>query len=550
MRIIGIDVGTTSIKAVELDSAFGRYEVQEYHEQKIELGADPSQEVSRLLLSLPKAPDRIVMCLKTRQVTLRNLQLPTRDKKAIAAGVGFELEDDLPFSIEQAAYDYSILSQSKAGSQVHVGATLQRSVTTALDGWISAGIDPYLITTEAWAYRTLLNRVLTAKEQENPILLVQMGHEHTTLYVQWRGMPVLARDISWGGKDLTLSICQKYHLAIEQAEIAKLDHGFVVPPAQAGDVTKAQIAFSDALTEPLKRLLSELRQVVFTAKNVTDLSVTQIYTSGGTSLLPGLSHVLEQILKIPTKPLPALSSIATSGVTYSEGTDAIFLLSASLALCMVGAERSTAINFRKGVFGKYGRSRELNLANLKKPLMAAGAIALCFFVSMFVQSSFYGSQINDTNAELEKSVKTFFGHLSNSAVRTYMSNVSTLKTQVKSELNKQRELVKVTSPNPKSPISFLREISSAVPKDILVDMTKFQLGAAPASSYLSSGPSSASLTFLVGSPEMVEKLSTIFSGKLSEMQKSKIEETTAPGGEGKRWKITISGKPTEDSFGK
>ena len=66
------------------------------------------------------------MSLKTRQVTFRNLQLPTRDKKAIQSGVGFELEDELPFSIENAAYDYSIISQSKAGTQVHVAATLKK----------------------------------------------------------------------------------------------------------------------------------------------------------------------------------------------------------------------------------------------------------------------------------------------------------------------------------------------------------------------------------------------------------------------------------------
>ena len=35
------------------------------------------------------------------QVTFRNLHLPTRDKKAIQAGVGFELDDELPFDSEK-----------------------------------------------------------------------------------------------------------------------------------------------------------------------------------------------------------------------------------------------------------------------------------------------------------------------------------------------------------------------------------------------------------------------------------------------------------------
>ena len=33
MRIVGIDLGTSSIKAVEVDSAFGRFEIHDYHEQ-------------------------------------------------------------------------------------------------------------------------------------------------------------------------------------------------------------------------------------------------------------------------------------------------------------------------------------------------------------------------------------------------------------------------------------------------------------------------------------------------------------------------------------
>jgi general secretion pathway protein L len=550
MRIIGVDIGSTSIKAVEIDSAFGRYEVQEYHEQALVPGEDSGHAVARLLATLPKAPDRLAMSLKTRNVTFRNLQLPTRDKKAIQSGVGFELEDELPFSIENAAFDYSIISQSKAGTQAHVATTLSKSLATTLDGWTAAGVDPDLVTTEAWAYRTLMNRVLSPEQQNQPVLLIQIGNERTTFYVHWRGVPILARDIAWGGADLTLAICQKYQIPVDQAETAKLDHGFVIPPAQKKEVTAEQVEFSDALTQPLEKLLAELRQIELTARSLTDLTLQQIYTSGGSSMLPGLNQVIEQVNKIPVKPLPALSSIATSGVTYSENTDAKFLLAASLCLCLVGSDRSLAINFRKGQYAKIGLTRELNMESLRRPLMAVGAIALCFFVSVIAQTSFYSSRITETNSALEKSVKSFFGSLSNSAVRTYMSNTSTLKSSVAKELKKQRELNELSTPNPKEPLGFVRELSSAIPKDLVVDLTKLSLGAAPTESYLSNADSSASLTFLVGKPEMVDRLSSIMTGKLSGLQKTKVEEVPGPGGEGKRWKITYTGKPTEESFGK
>ena len=79
----------------------------------------------------------------------------------------------------------------------------------------------------------------------------------------------------------------------------------------------------------------------------------------------------------------------------------------------------------------------------------------------------------------------------------------------------------------------------------------------------------ASLTFLVSNPQMAEKLATLLGAKLEGIQRSKTEEITvtppepvaaaspAPGAPPatppapmKRWKITFSGKPTEDAYGK
>ena len=54
MRILGLDLGSNSVKAVELDSAFGRYEIHEYHEQMVAPGADPFQAAADLISTLPK----------------------------------------------------------------------------------------------------------------------------------------------------------------------------------------------------------------------------------------------------------------------------------------------------------------------------------------------------------------------------------------------------------------------------------------------------------------------------------------------------------------
>ncbi len=560
MRILGIDLGTKSIKAVEVDSAFGRYEIHEYHEEPVDAGGDPAAPLMRLMQSLHKQPDRVVVTMRSSLITLRNLNLPTKDKKAIQSSIGFELEDELPFAIENAAYDFTTLAQSKGGSQVHVAITLKQHVQNALNQWHGAQVDPDLITSESWAYRCLINRIIgpagaapqaaTTLAHDKPVLLVHLGHERTVLYLHWQGAPVISREISWGGKDLTLAICQKYHIPLDQAESAKLDHGFVISETQKNEVNAEQLEFSEALMEPIRDLLREIRQAKLVCKNLTQLPLEMILTSGGTSLLPGLNKVIEDELRTPVKPLQSLSAIATSGVTYSEQTDAAYTLAAAAAMSLVGPDRSITLNFRRGEFAKQGRGRELNLAALKRPAMAVGAVSFCLTLSLCVQSSVYKGQIGKLDKDLEKSMKGFFSGLSSSGIKTYLGNTTTLRASINKELGKQRDLNKLVSPNPHSPLDFLKELSAAVPKDVVVDMTQYQVGAAPAEPFSPSNSGEASLTFLTANPQATERLGNIVGSKLKNMQRGKSEEVNAPDGSGKRWKSTFTGKPQEDSYGK
>jgi general secretion pathway protein L len=563
LRILGIDLGSHSIKAVELDSAFGRYEIHDYHEIARTAGQPTTEALAQLVSSLSKKPDRVVVALRSGQVTFRNLTLPTRDKKAISSGVGFELEDELPFSLDDAIYDYSVLNQSKQATYVHVAATLKKHLAAFLTQLDLANVDADIVTTEAWAYRAFMNRTqgLTAAAAASPadpaggaatthpVLLVHVGHERTTLYLHFRNAPVLAREIAWGGRDLTMAICQRYQIPFDQAEATKLDNGFVVPAAQRVDATAEQLEFSDTLFQPLQELLAAIRQAELSCKNVTHVQISQVYFSGGTAQLPGLIKVLEENLGVPVRPIQALSSIATSGVTYNEQTDAAFLLAASLALSVVGTDRASNINLRKGDFAKVGQTREINYASLKKPLLAVTAIAVCFIASLGVQSRTYKAKIEDVDAQLKRNLTGFFGPLSTSAVSTYMSNTTTLKSTINKDLTKQRELGKLVGPNPHSPLDFLREISQGVPRDVVVDMTQYQVGAAPAGTYQPAGDTSASLTFVVSNPAMAERLATALTPKIGSIQRGPLEESTGADGT-KKWKITFSGKPTEDSYGK
>lgn len=555
MRILGIDIGSHTIKAVELESTFGgRFEIRDYHEIPLLNPAspqpDPLQTLSDFIKNLPKKPERIAMAIRTSHHTFRNLQIPAKAKKAIQAAIGFEMEDELPFASDQSIFDYTFVAQDKQTTQVHVAALLKRNLTSTLGPWLSINLDPDLLTTEAWAFRTLLNRIFDQKADELPSLLVHIGHERTVIYGHWKRAPFLAREIAWGGRDLTLAISKKYGIPLEEAERAKIDHGFVISPSQHEQATAEQIEFSNTLYQPIQHLIQELHQCILTCKNVTRLKAGLITVCGGTALLPGLPKLLETGLQTPVRPLQALNSISSSGVTYSEQTDANFALALSLALCLVGAERNTALNFRKGEFSKQLRSREFDKQLVRRIALGTSAVLSCLFLSLITQSIVYKKELKTVNIDLEKSVQSFFGQISSSAIKTYLNDTKQLRERMNSELTKQRELAKLTGPNPRSPLDFIKEISSSVSKEWVMDVTQFQVGAAPNGIYNPLAEQNVSITLLMANPQTADLLSEALSKKITGLQKSKVEETLAPDGTSKRWKVTLSGKPAEDAYGK
>lgn len=551
MRILGVDLGSSSIKLVEIDSAFGRFEIHDHHEIRVEPTSTPHATLAKWVQNTSRKPDRIITGLDGSRFTFRNLQLPTRDKKAIQASIGFELEDELPFAIDQSAYEFVVLAQAKGASQVHVAVTLRDQLKSAIEPWAKAGVEPDVITTEAWAYRTVLNQVLTPEEQEGPVLLVQLGHHRTTFYLHWRGVPALIRDFSWGGADLTLAISQKRQIPLDQAEEIQANQATIYIDDHPAEITPEQIELSEALKIAAEPMINELRHIQLTARNLTRKPLQKIFLAGGMSLLPGLDRWIQEQFRVPTQKLKSLSASSASGVTYSEQTDSKFLLAAAYALCLVGSGRNSCINYRKGEYAKVSIVQKIDFKTLKKPAMALGAMAASLVLSVSVQSFVFKSRLESTNAQLEKSIKSFFGQVSSSTLRGYLSDTQKLKKAVTAELNKQRELARLFGPNPRSPAAFLNQISIAIPKDTVVDLLQFQAGIPSTESFTKGdAPATSSLTFEVSNPQMGERLAALLGKKLNQMKRGEMEEVSSTSSDLKKWKITLSGTPSEDAYGK
>jgi type IV pilus assembly protein PilM len=559
MRVLGIDIGSRCIRAVELDSAFGRVEVHEYHEHPIRDGVTPEQAVGELIAQLPRKPDKISFALRTQQTTLRNIELPTRDRKSVFSSVGFELDDDLPFEIEDATYEALILSQTSNSSRVHVAATLSSTLKKTIEDLQAAGVDPDVITTEAWAVRSVVNRwfpipqakskVAVLPEQTAPNLVIHIGEKSTLLLGYQLGQPIFARQIGFGGQDITHAIGARYQIGIEEAENAKLTNGFVLSRSQREQGTPEQIEFSDAVQVAADELMREVRHAVLTAKNLTHQSIATLTLSGQTAMLPGLGRLLEEEIRIPVRLAKSLSMVGVSTITYSEKAELSFVLALGAALCLVGPDKNRVLNLRKGEFVKRSQSTPLGISNYRRPALALTAVILCFFASALFQRWHYQKQLKTADTQLEKSLKGFFGQLSTSALKTYTSNPTTLRKKIKDDLEKQRQIAQLAAPNRRSPSIFLKDLSLSVPKDVVVDLIQVQVGASATEPFKMDAPQTVTLEWITHSLESANRLKSILEKKLTDAKFSDPTEVPGKDPKSKRYKMTVTGVPYGGIYG-
>ncbi len=529
MRVLGLDISKEGVACVELETAFGRFEIRETHEIPISPDTDfqatpPASIATQLLLNLPELPDRIVTALPMELSTFRNLQVATKDKKAIRAALEFELEDDLPFEKENLHYDSVILEASGPGSMIHIGATQKETFGAHLRMLQQNGVDPDVITTDAWAYRSLFTRLKVASD---PVILIGLERTKTFFYIHSKNRPVLYREIPFGIKSIERKLEDSFESTPEQLRTWINDIG----------VSGIDEQVSNAIEEALEALVPEFKQTELATRSQMKNPIDQVYVTGEGALIPGFLNWLENATGKRVslfKPMSLLSN----GVAYSDVTEIRFAKAIALALVTLPGDKLNPINLRKGDFAKSNENANSPLELIKKPLPYLLVTALVFFATKTIEYKYYNSKLVETEDNLKRSVKSYFGGISDSAARNYLVDTGRLKSSVQKDLAKEREMAKLYSPNLNSPLELLKNLSQKVGKDIVLDLVSFDAGSEYTDKFAENKSMKTSLTFLIASPQLLARLTDILDKNFN-LKKGNSEEVIQEGQ--KLYRVIFSG---------
>ncbi|WP_374079655.1 pilus assembly protein PilM [Bdellovibrio bacteriovorus] len=490
MKSLGIDIGSSSIKIVEVQSTSKGFQVSQFVEHPLNIapGADQELEVIEFLRNFVSHYDpnqtRFILGLRQDRVAIRNKFFPFNDRIKISKSLAFELEEDIPFSADNAIFDAKIVRTIGGGAEVLACAAPKVHVQNLIQRAQDAGIDPFLISSEGTAFANvfekwnepppaLLPPAISITEEENrPVrhvqLVLNMGHTRTLVSAFEGNSLIAVRSILWGGKNIAEAISKKYEIPFLEAMKELQTKAFILTNKQGA--TFDQVTFSDTIAKSVREMARDLQLSILELKSEFNAQIGSISLNGGVSQIQNLGPFLTQILEVPVNRASSLDLVPNVLFERSVQNGAKAGVALGLAIEGFKKPRNPPINFLRGDFAKENHQMKMFWEKWGHTFKVATAALLVLFVYTSLRESFSLSLADRTQEVLKDQAKAVAGlkgkNASESGIRKYIRENKKRAADLKT-------LASVANMN--SALDIVKKINDAAPPKTSVTLDVHQL---------------------------------------------------------------------------
>lgn len=368
-KIVGLDLGTHTVKVCELVTAFRSFELVGFGYEPVEFEGEGkpdfealAQAARRLLERRGLLGETLMCALPPGLAATAMVELPFDVPKKIEAVLPMQLDDLLPVPVEDVVYDYQITARREDGSSTVLVAYVRRDRFAELLAALELhGIDPKVMSIGPLSIYNLYDHAIGAETQV-PVAILDLGHGHSELSIFDRGEPQVVRDIAGGGQQITLALAAAFHVEPAQAERGKISEGFVAAPGaedteidiEPETATSRRRLVAETCRRALGPVVREVRRSMVAHEMRTGRAVERLYLTGGTSLLAGLPEYLESEFKVTVVSLEPLRAGFNKLADSGERVRPFVAKSLALSLRAFSRAHQSQVNFRKGDFAYTG----------------------------------------------------------------------------------------------------------------------------------------------------------------------------------------------------
>jgi type II secretory pathway component PulL len=434
-RVLALEIDAHELRGVVIETTFRDYRVVGFYREAVAPDADVSDLVRGLIERHKIPPGTVLSSIPGDLIAFRTLFLPFRDRKRLDQTVPFELENQVPFGLDDAVVDYHVLRRDHSGTLVLAALVQRKDLQQHLALLGGAGLDPKVVDLAPLAALNVLT-LLGADLPENFVYID--ANLRRTAVALYRGRHLV------GLRTLTPAL-----------------------PVPADDVeaTVSGNGHADAEGGLVKVLVGEIRWTLLALNGGPIEPRLPCFLAGGG---PQRDHLGQALAGEVGVAVQRLAELRLRNVPPALQTEVeTFAAPLGLALRETAPNGVVGVNFRRGEFA-YHRGQD----ELRRALWRAGALAALVVVLVIVNAYMsYGQLAGRLNA-LQAQIHEVF-------TRTLpdVHRVVDERTQLKSEIEAaQKHLQILGGLAPVSGVTALdalRTITAAIPENIKIDTDEY-----------------------------------------------------------------------------
>ena len=233
--LVGLDIGSSAVKAVELKPAGKGYKVAAFGSEPVPPdsivdgaiidGGAVAESIRRLFESRHIKTKEVAASLSGNAVIVKKISLPVMTPAELSESIYWEAEQYIPFDIQDVNLDYQILDagtgpNGKGTMDVLLVAAKKEKIADYTGVIAQAGRTAVVVDVDAFALQNAFeaNYGITPGQQ---VVLLNAGASATNINIIQGDQSVFTRDVSIGGNAYTEALQKELNLPFEQADQLK-----------------------------------------------------------------------------------------------------------------------------------------------------------------------------------------------------------------------------------------------------------------------------------------------------------------------------------------
>jgi type IV pilus assembly protein PilM len=311
--VAGLDVGSSSIKAVELDGKMNSLNLVSVgfenlpgdtvvDGQIMELNT-VSEAIQNICNNYQIKASQVVTGVSGHSVIIKNIVLPPMSRDELEESIDWHAEEHIPYDLADVTLDYHVTQEDANATHVLIAACKRERIDNIKQAIQLSGKQPVVIDVDTFALQNCYE-VNYQPGVNDVVTLLNIGASTMNINIVKGNRSLFTRDITVGGSQFTDVLQRSLGISFQQAEAVKRG------VADAANVEEK--AIEPLMNNVMEMVTMEIQKTFDFYRATADdggVTVQKILLSGGGSKLEGLAQQLSQSLELPVEILDPFRQI-------------------------------------------------------------------------------------------------------------------------------------------------------------------------------------------------------------------------------------------------